>query len=100
MWIARNKNNKLCIFESEPHRYTTQNCWDSIKDGKDDYGYEITDYSIDRQFENLNWFDKPVEIKLSPVTGTFSKPRTSNIDNAELFRSTYDKSFRWDQENR
>lgn len=94
MWIARNKNNKLCIFESEPHRYATENCWHSVKDRKDDCGYEITDYSIDRQFVNLNWFDKPMEIKLTLVSETFSKPQTSNIDDEELFRATYDRVFR------
>jgi len=58
MWVARNNDGSLHIFNYKPTRNSEDN-WVSKEDEDNHYGYLVKEEDI---FEDLTWEDEPVRV--------------------------------------
>lgn len=58
MWIARDKDNRIRLFEGKPARYNTY--WDFLGNNL----LLFNDKELINQFKDLKWEDEPVEVTL------------------------------------
>ena len=58
MWIARNENYDLWLFDEKPERNIFKRYWFS------DFGGSIMLDAHDSQFKDITWNDEPVKVEL------------------------------------
>lgn len=63
MWIARDRDGELCLFQGKPYRDDFK--WESHTDGMrlEDYGNS----KITHKFEHITWESKPIMYELKEV---------------------------------
>lgn len=59
MWVARNKDESLHIFNYKPTRNSEDN-WVSKEDVDNHYGYLVI--NEEDMFEDLTWEDEPIKV--------------------------------------
>lgn len=66
MWIARDKNRRLKLWQVKPHRGTYH--WHAIDKNKDSYYSMIidNDTTIFHTYKFMGWEDEPIEVNLVP----------------------------------
>ena len=87
LWVARDKNGFLCVYEDKPTRCDNQKEWIgrflcSLK-----YLY----------FQNLTWKDEPIEVELRPAItdlDTKAKEYADNVTDNEEIRELIINAFK------
>lgn len=65
MWIARNKNNSLWLFNNKPYRNNVSGEWDIRHDENEKYGIDLDVLDVEpSQYSSLKWSDEPIEVRL------------------------------------
>lgn len=58
-WVARDKDNTLCLYVTEPYRNGDKECWIPLDE---DYTYFELPPEL---FPQVHWMDEPIEVRIT-----------------------------------
>ena len=62
MWLARNKNGTLCLFNDKPTINHSKTAWAVMNC---DYGYPIWNRKMIARFPDVTWENSPVAVDIT-----------------------------------
>ena len=62
MWLARNKDGSLCLFNDKPTINYNKTSW-AVKNC--DYGYSIWNKELMARFSDVTWENSPVAVDIT-----------------------------------